>query len=66
MSKKRPEWVRCVLIDESGGKPRLTYCGRDISRLEWSFLGIEHAHGAIENGSRLVPCVACMKEWAKS
>jgi|ERR1700733_2978659 len=54
-ASERPDWLKCIRQPNSD----FSYCGQYI-KTEWHFVDVEHARGAEEQGSRLVPCQNCL------
>jgi len=55
MRDRRPEWLKCIQASKTE-----TACGRTREPFEWCFVDLEHAQGAVKQGSRLVPCEGCL------
>lgn len=61
----RPDWLKCIRHTHVE-KERLSWCGRDVGKpnalgCEWTFVNLDHAAYANANGTRLLPCPACVK-----
>lgn len=65
----RPDYIKCILVDNISARTlgtRHAWCGRHLSRMEWSFLSIDHAALAGVNGSGQVPCGECVEAVRKA
>lgn len=43
-------------------RPMEAVCGAKLTQFDWTFVSIDHAWGAVLQGSRLAPCPACAAE----
>lgn len=53
---KADEGVRHVRRADGGA-----VCGAPLGTTEWAFTDVAHAHAAVEMGTRLQPCTACVE-----
>jgi len=56
MSTARPDYVKCVAVDDVEHRG-LSWCGKRLDL--WHFLGIDHAALNGRQGGRLVACPEC-------
>jgi hypothetical protein len=57
MSKKRPDWVKCI-SHEVKGEQHTSWCGRFVG-MEFHFHGVDHAAENGRSEGRLVACPEC-------
>jgi len=59
MTKKRPEYIRCIQHTHTD-KLKTSWCGEQLSSFDLLFQDIDHATYSVMNGSRLIPCPECV------
>lgn len=56
----RPEYIKCIQ-HTSADLSKTSWCGEALTPSDWTFQNIDHAVYSIQDGSRLIPCVHCLK-----
>lgn len=60
----RPDYIKCILVNDISARvqdTRHAWCGRQLTRMGWSFLSIDHAALASAQESSQVPCGECVE-----
>lgn len=54
----RSDFVKCIRHTHDYHKDK-SWCGKELSSFDWSFMSIDHAAYAVQQGGRQVPCPEC-------
>ena len=57
----RAEHITCI---KQAYATDISWCGENI-KMVFAFQNIDHARGAVKNGSRLTVCPGCWEAWNK-